>query len=151
MKDGKSSKLINDIVSEPIAVYLAGLSHSEPTSGMIEFARKGVSMQFVIHLGYRLGLSLQHIANVLHVSLRTLQRYPLDKKLDTDQSSKAILLANLHKRGLEVFGSDEAFSEWLNSPVPYLQGQKPLTYLDTPFGFDLLDQVLGRIEHGIFA
>ncbi|HMQ06758.1 MAG TPA: DUF2384 domain-containing protein [Saprospiraceae bacterium] len=151
MKEGKNSKLINDLVSEPIAVYLAGLSQSGPSSGLIEFARKGVTMQYVIHLGHRLGLTLQHIANILHVSLRTLQRYPLDKKLDTDQSSKAILLANLHKRGVEVFGSDEAFGEWLNSPVPYLHGKRPLTYLDTPFGFDLLVQVLGRIEHGIFA
>lgn len=149
----KKSKNVPPIlkVEESLAQYLPSSESVQTQPDIIQQARKGVSMSFLLRLARHMDLSLQDLAGILHVSLRTVQRYSDMKVLDTDLSSKAILLASLHKKGVQVFGSDEAFSEWLRTPVPALDGYKPISFLDTPFGFQLLHQVLGRIEHGVFA
>lgn len=128
-----------NIASESTEVYL------------ISYARRGLDMRFVMDIMDRLSLTLKDIADILHVSLRTLQRYKDTTKLDTDASSKLLYLAKLEAAGIRVFGDKAAFNTWLKSPLDALGGFTPLSYLDTPFGFELVEQALGRIEHGIFA
>ena len=125
---------------------------SEPTNEyMIYYSRKGLDMTYLLGLVSRLSLSLKDIAEILHVSLRTLQRYKKEDRLDKDASSKLLYLSRLESIGLQVFGSHEAFNTWMRTPTHSLNGQTPLSYLDTPFGFALVEQALGRIAHGIFA
>lgn len=117
----------------------------------IEKARMGVPFRFLTDIAEKLSLSMLEISNLLHVSLRTLQRYAPTKKLDTDASAKALQLASLLAKGTEVLGSENTFNDWLNSSIPALNGKKPKEFLDTPFGFQLLDEELDRIKFGIFA
>ena len=138
-----------NIMNEPMAAYFT--SPISNTSQMINFARQGINMTYLSNLSDKLSLSLQEIGNILHVSLRTLQRYAPTKVLDSDASAKVLNLANLQKHGKDVFGTEEDFAEWLKTEVPALGNKTPLSYLDTPFGFQLIDQTLGRIEHGLFA
>jgi putative toxin-antitoxin system antitoxin component (TIGR02293 family) len=118
---------------------------------LIENARKGLTMSYLQNIANSLTLSLQEISQILHVSLRTLQRYQDSKVLESDISAKLLHLATLKKEGIEVFGNEAAFNAWLRTPIPALQNETPLSYLDTPFGFQLVEQTLGRIKHGIFA
>ncbi|HLL95094.1 MAG TPA: MbcA/ParS/Xre antitoxin family protein, partial [Spirosoma sp.] len=61
-----------------------------------------------------------------------------------------LLLANLLQHGLDVFDDDpETLAEWLRSSIRELNSQSPLSLMDTTTGFGLVDDVLGRIEHGI--
>lgn len=138
-----------NILNEPSLVY--GSNSIGNTSQLINYARQGINMQFLNNLTNRLSLNLQEIGEILHVSLRTLQRYAPSKVLDSDASAKVLNLAALQSHGIEVFGSEKDFNEWLRSEIPYLGNKTPLSYLDTPFGFTLIDQTLGRIEHGLFA
>jgi putative toxin-antitoxin system antitoxin component (TIGR02293 family) len=141
--------LYNNILSEPITAYGSPLNGS--TLDLIDWARRGVTMGFLTKLGEKLSFSLNEIGHIIHVSLRTLQRYDAYKTLDTDASAKAIQLAALRKHGLEVFEDEQAFNEWLKSSLPALEGERPIDYLDTSYGFDLINQILGRIDHGVFA
>jgi putative toxin-antitoxin system antitoxin component (TIGR02293 family) len=60
------------------------------------------------------------------------------------------LLTNLLQHGLDVFDADaDTLADWLRSPIRELNSQSPLQLLDTSTGFGLVDDVLGRIEHGI--
>ncbi|MES2797764.1 MAG: antitoxin Xre/MbcA/ParS toxin-binding domain-containing protein [Bacteroidota bacterium] len=144
-KNGRDLNMVN----EPIMAYLT--SPLDNTSQMINYARQGINMKYLSNLSEKLSLNLQEIGNILHVSLRTLQRYAPTKVLDSDASSKVLNLASLQNHGIEVFGSEEAFANWLKTEIPSLDNKTPLSYLDTPFGFQLIDQTLGRIEHGLFA
>lgn len=118
----------------------------------IHKARNGVPFSKALAIADQMQLTMQELADVLHVSLRTLQRYETDKILDVELSSKILRLESLALHGAEVFGKDyKAFARWLRSEVPALEGRAPISYLDTPFGLDWIDQILGQIEHGIFA
>ena len=58
-------------------------------------------------------------------------------------------VAKLTERAHEVFGDLESAREWLKSPQFALGGEIPLEYADTEPGAQVVEDVLGRLEHGI--
>jgi putative toxin-antitoxin system antitoxin component (TIGR02293 family) len=139
----------HNVVAEALIQYNTQAGNG--IASLIEIARKGLKMSYLHLVSKGLSLSLQEISTILHVSMRTLQRYAASKVLDSDISAKLLHLDALKTEGVDVFGSERDFNVWLRTELPVLQGHTPLSYLDTPFGFQLVQQVLGRIKHGIFA
>jgi uncharacterized protein (DUF2384 family) len=39
----------------------------------------------------------------------------------------------------------------MKAEILFFNNEMPISFLDTIFGFELLEQELGRIEYGIFA
>jgi putative toxin-antitoxin system antitoxin component (TIGR02293 family) len=128
------------------AAFSSGNTHI-----IIEQAREGVTkgafMKFMDSLGY----SLKEIADILNISERTLHRYKDATRLSKDASERALHLASLYSNGTEVFGSKEAFNAWLKQPSPVFWNKKPIEFLDTIFGFQLIEEELLKMEFGIFA
>ena len=58
-------------------------------------------------------------------------------------------LARVIAHANRVFEDPEESADWIQSPNAALDKQQPLTPLDTDIGVQQVDQVLGRIEHGI--
>ena len=135
------------IVEEPSGTYVMGNGYFD----FIQLSRSGIIKRALINLGKQISFSLSELSQVLHVSERTLQRYSDDAKLSADTSERAILLSQLYQRGAEVFGHLADFKEWMRTPLPAFNYQTPISLLDTTFGFQLIQDELGRIEHGIFA
>jgi putative toxin-antitoxin system antitoxin component (TIGR02293 family) len=50
-----------------------------------------------------------------------------------------------------VFGNIEKSSRWLRKPNRVLNGQTPLSLLKTETGTSLVKNMLGQIDHGMFA
>lgn len=138
----------SSIVSEPREGY--GNPSDTPLS-LINKSRIGVSMGTFSSLLNNMGLSIQDGARILDVSLRTIQRYDKNHLLSTSSSSKVLKLKDLNKEGLLTFNSQEAFNSWLQSPIVAIGHEKPTSLLDTPYGFEVITQILGRIRHGVFA
>lgn len=66
-------------------------------------------------------------------------------------TERAELLQGIIQHGLRVFDGDpEALHAWLRYPLGELDGKTPLESLTIIEGFTQVDDVLGRIEHGIF-
>lgn len=118
---------------------------------VINLARKGFSKGTLLALAKKISLNLQDLANILHISERTLQRYDDDDIIKLEYAEKAVELARLYTRGEEVFGSIDKFKLWIKAPSLIFNGEAPVTILDTSAGFDMVFRELGRIEHGIFA
>ncbi len=117
----------------------------------INIIREGVKMQNMLHLMEATNINSNEMATILHTSERTLRRYTTDTVLNPEQSERVIELARLFTRGSEVFGSLNSFKDWMNSTVIALGNIKPKELLDTSLGIEILQEELGRIEHGIFA
>jgi putative toxin-antitoxin system antitoxin component (TIGR02293 family) len=54
-------------------------------------------------------------------------------------------------RAREVLGEEEKARQWLRTPNRALAGQTPLSRLDTNLGAREVEEILGRIEHGVFS
>jgi putative toxin-antitoxin system antitoxin component (TIGR02293 family) len=150
------------IVEEPIAAY--GFSSYTPLEvvigvrasklsdfDLLSIARKGIAKKSLLALAKKISLTLEEIADILHISERTLQRYTPSTLIRTEHADRAIELAKLYERGSEVLGSHEAFNNWLRNPNYALNNQIPLTLLDTSIGFTMVLDILGRIEYGVYS
>ena len=103
-------------------------------------------------LAQLLTLSLKELAAILQITERTLHRFRSQGRLDAQASERLLLLENLAAHGLLVFdGRADALADWLRYPLRELKGQAPIQLLNTISGFGLVDDVLTRIEYGVYA
>lgn len=121
------------------------------TIDWIQLARKGVSKQFVQEVQDRMQLSQKELANLLHLTPRTIQRMKEDALLSPAASGHLLELARLYRRAVEVLGNEEVANQWLRTSVTALGGVQPVSLLDTPVGIQWVMTILGRIEHGIYS
>ncbi len=117
----------------------------------IKLSRQGLAKQELTSFAKKMSLTVQELANVMHISERTLQRYDDNEIVRPEYAEKAIELARLYNRGEEVFDSMDKFKLWMKSPSFVFNGESPISLLDTSAGFDMVFKELGRIEYGIFA
>ena len=83
---------------------------------------------------------------------RTLQRKRSDKRpLSADESDRLARLARLLVRAEDVLGDEDKAITWLTTPNRALGGEPPVQLLDSDLGAVSVDQVLGRLEHGVFS
>ena len=113
--------------------------------------RRGLPYQSLESIRDRLNLSLPEAAIVLHVPLRTLARRRHGRKLDADESDRLYRLARIAGQAVAVLGTEEKAATWLRRANRALNGEVPLGLLDTDLGARQIEDVLGRIEHGVVS
>ncbi|GAB3973517.1 hypothetical protein GCM10028806_27520 [Spirosoma terrae] len=119
---------------------------------IIEKARQGVSTLQVDQVAQLLAVSLKEMATLLQIAERTLHRFRSEGHLDAQASERLLLLENLAAHGLLVFDDRaDALANWLRYPLRELKNQTPLQLLTTISGFALVDDVLTRIEYGVYS
>ncbi|MCF0063765.1 MbcA/ParS/Xre antitoxin family protein [Dyadobacter chenwenxiniae] len=127
-------------------------SFSCESFAVIERVRAGILRGKADEVAGKIGLTDKEMAPILNMSERTLHRLRPDALLDTNSSERLLLLEQLLAHGLDVFdGRLDVLGRWLRTPLSELHQQTPLTILDTTTGFGMVHNVLGRIEHGIYA
>lgn len=115
------------------------------------------AQQQIRDLAARLDLTVGEMALVLATPERTFARRlgakPAEKAIPLTkvQSERLLLLNAVAAHGLAVFEDQGKFNRWLRRPLTMLQDQSPLQLLDTATGFRLIDQLLGRIEYGVYS
>lgn len=88
---------------------------------------------------------------VLAIPLRTLTRRKAERRLRPEESDRLVRLARILAQAVDVLGSTEKASQWLQRPNRALGGETPLSLLDTDLGSRQVEEVLGRIEHGVYS
>ncbi|MGH7888452.1 MAG: type II RES/Xre toxin-antitoxin system antitoxin [Candidatus Binatia bacterium] len=102
-------------------------------------------------LSARLGLARDEAANALHLPHRTIARRKKQRKLHADESDRVLRLARIGAQAAETFGSEAKAAEWLRRPNRALGNVAPLELLDTDIGIHQIEEILGRIEHGLIS
>jgi putative toxin-antitoxin system antitoxin component (TIGR02293 family) len=113
-------------------------------------AENGIPKAVIQHLSDSVGLDVKELIALLPVTPRNLLRYSDTDLLSNVVSDHLIALADLFATGARVLGK-AYFLDWLSHPVPAMGNEKPIHFLRTHAGIDLVKTELGRIEHGIFA
>jgi putative toxin-antitoxin system antitoxin component (TIGR02293 family) len=88
---------------------------------------------------------------LLGISKATYHRRKASGKLGADESDRVVRFARLMGKAVEVFGSAENARKWLTSPQIGLGGAIPLAYADTEVGAREIEDLLGRIEYGVYS
>jgi putative toxin-antitoxin system antitoxin component (TIGR02293 family) len=60
-------------------------------------------------------------------------------------------LPRILARAMEVFGTRENAEEWLSMPAMALDQRHPIDLLSSPAGAGLVNDLLTRLEFGVFA
>lgn len=111
--------------------------------------RQGLPASRADALASALGVSRSRLAGLLGASPSTLARRRRAGWLTQPESERAYRIGRLVERATEGFGSADVGIEWLKRPNWALGGATPLDYADTEPGAWEVDNVIGRIEHGI--
>jgi putative toxin-antitoxin system antitoxin component (TIGR02293 family) len=97
------------------------------------------------------GLSDAEVYQLI-VPRRTLaHRIAKHQPLSKDESDKAVRVARITAMAEQVFGEPERAWRWLRKSKRRFGGKTPVEMLATEAGARLVEEMIGQIEHGIFA
>ncbi len=114
--------------------------------------REGLPVGSLTLLANELSVERKTVARVVGISERTLSRRTAKSELlSADVSDRTVRMARILAQATETFGTREKASLWLQSPNRVLEGQTPLSLLDTDAGVRSVETVLGRIEWGLYS
>ena len=126
---------------------------NEPVSGLdfLYASVKGIPKSSIESLADVMDIPMKEMAGLLNLSYKTLARKKKTDVLGNLVSSLSIEIANTMAKGLAVFEDFEKLNRWMHKDNKALNGQKPFDLLNTPTGLKLVNQVLGRIEEGVYS
>lgn len=114
-------------------------------------ARKGIQKSMLLSIARESGLTLKELSSYLRISTRSIQDKESSQLIAPGPSERALYIAKMFKSGIATFGSRDKFRNWLNSENQAMGGEKPVSYLDTFSGIQLVLDELNAIEYGFSA
>jgi putative toxin-antitoxin system antitoxin component (TIGR02293 family) len=118
----------------------------------INLGTSGVTKGAVNTLASHLGISRKYISeNIFDISVKTFERKEDKAKLDKKISSHALEIARVVQHAYEVFRDEEKVKRWLNTQNKALNNFKPVALFDTLTGLNMVNDILGRIEEGVYS
>lgn len=128
----------------------------EPRPGLragllIQSLKTGLPIRELDDLQRHLDVPIEQLAPMLGISRATLHRRKVSGRLDAAESERVLRFARLLGRAGEVMESLEAGRRWLTSRQFGLGGAVPLEYAETEVGAREVEDLLGRIEYGVYS
>jgi len=151
----KTSKVIygeDETTGAPtVAEHLTVSAARLPNARLIAEIRKGLPFRELEELRSSLQLPIETLAPKLGLSKSTLHRRKAAGRLDPAESDRVMRFARLVGKATEVLESLTHARQWLASPQVGLGGAVPLDYAETEVGAREVEDLLGRIEYGVYA
>lgn len=113
--------------------------------------RKGLPFASLQSLGETYQIDLKSMAAILAIPERTFARRKQEKRLRSDESERLLRVARIAALAEETLGGREQAIRWLRRPNRALGNAIPLHHLDTELGAREVEDVLGRIAHGVYS
>jgi putative toxin-antitoxin system antitoxin component (TIGR02293 family) len=122
------------------------------TDHLICQTEAGLPVKSLESLAALSGLSFNLIASVLGIPERTLARRKAVGRFAPDESERLLRISTVFEKAVELFEGDVAGAvTWLTSPKRALSHRTPLAYSRTELGAREVENLIGRLEHGVFS
>jgi putative toxin-antitoxin system antitoxin component (TIGR02293 family) len=118
---------------------------------VVASVRAGLPYAALESVARRFDLPQETLVRVLRLPARTLARRKKESRLRPDESDRLLRLGRVASYAEEVLGTREKAGRWLRTPNRALGGAVPLELLDTDLGAQQVEQILGRVEYGVFS
>ncbi|GAA5141198.1 type II RES/Xre toxin-antitoxin system antitoxin [Thalassotalea piscium] len=114
--------------------------------------KKGLDYTVYNKISQYSGFDKKQIASAIHLPQTTLIRRAKSGYFNTTESDSFFRFAAVFQAALDLFEGDKLkSSQWLNSSVKGLGDRKPIDMLKTSAESQAVLNLIGRLEHGIFA
>jgi putative toxin-antitoxin system antitoxin component (TIGR02293 family) len=113
--------------------------------------KQGLPVGAFDRLRKRLDVPEKMLASTVNIAYRTLSRRKKEGRFKTDESERVLRIARLYEKALDVLEDDEITRQWFKMPAKALGGITPLEYADTEPGAQEVEELLVRIEYGVFS
>lgn len=119
---------------------------------MAELVSAGLPASTLRSLAVAFGVQPSGIGPIVNITEKTiLRRLKAGAKLKPDESERVARLMRVFVRAVDVLENEDNARDWLARPLRVLGGRTPLSLIGTEQGAREVEQVLGRLEHGVFA
>ncbi len=140
---------------QPPAAAGRGLFHElglrADRAALIDAVKAGLTTRVFVDLARRLGVAEATLAEVVGMSLSTLQRRKRAGELTPAEGEHVLRVAALLDRARQVFGDEAEAADWLTHDNVALGHETPLRMADTELGAREVEDLLGRLEHGVYS
>jgi putative toxin-antitoxin system antitoxin component (TIGR02293 family) len=128
-----------------------GLTASGP-GDLIRQLERGFSFKTLQLMESRSGLALPRLAGIIGIPERTLARRKVSRRLTPEESERLLRISAVFEDAVDLFEGDVAAAvKWLTTPRRALGDRTPLAYARTEPGAREVENMIGRLEHGIFS
>lgn len=119
---------------------------------LVKQVEKGLPFSTVEALRQQMDLASKDMARLLDIKFRTYLRRKEAGRLQPAESDRVLRASRLFARAQDLFdGDQEAARGWLMKPQRALGGATPLEIAKTEVGAREVEQIIGRLEHGVFT
>lgn len=130
---------------------LLGL-RSFDTASLLKRLEEGLSYAAFERLKRRLKVSSQELAAAALITKRTLARRKKAGRMHLDESDRLVRLARVFSRAIELYeGDSEGAQGWMMRPNRAFGGVRPFEMAKTDVGAREVENLIGRIEHGVIS
>jgi putative toxin-antitoxin system antitoxin component (TIGR02293 family) len=127
------------------------LGRVSETSDLLRAVRGGLPYASLEALTRRLGLELSAVGAVVGIPGRTLARRKHERLLSPVESDRLYRLAYVTHVASAVLGGVEAARRWVGRAYRSVGGAEPMSLLDTDIGCRQVEEVLVRLNYGLYA
>jgi len=117
---------------------------------LIDLIRTGIQTKYLESIQNYTTLNDKELIKILPISKRQLERYPPSHNLNKEITSHLLQIIQLYQKGYKLFGTDK-FNLWIRTQNKILNHHKPIELMDTSIGIEMIEDVIGRIEHGVYS
>jgi putative toxin-antitoxin system antitoxin component (TIGR02293 family) len=135
-----------------LLVEEAATAYEDSPAQWVERILAGLPVEEFDSLREMLGLTVEEMAQKIGVSTATLSRRRAKKEpLDRDHSDRLMRYARLYWLSVAFFQGDAPTARaWLTRPARALAGHTPLDFAETEVGAREVEDLIGRLEHGVY-
>ncbi len=122
------------------------------TMQLVQAINNGFSFGTLERVRKETGLPMEQLAVSIGMSPRTLTRRKKEKKLSAAESDRLVTVSRLLAQAVELFeGDKEKALRWFMQSNRALGKLTPLEMARTETGAREVENLIGRLEHGVFS
>lgn len=112
----------------------------------------GFPYRFFVLLSELSGLQKKQLSTLLAISPATLARRAKAKRFTPAESDRLFRFAEILKAAIDLFEGDQTRARrWMMSPSTGLNGKAPIEMLRSATEASAVEDLIGRMEHGVIA
>jgi putative toxin-antitoxin system antitoxin component (TIGR02293 family) len=122
------------------------------TLELVRAVERGFAFEALMRFHRQSGMTVAGIAELLQLPPRTLVRRRASGRLRPEESERLLRLSKLFEKAVDVFEGDVVRARgWMGTKRRELGDVSPWELARTEIGAREVEDLIGRLEHGVFA